>query len=376
MNSFESAGVRACLRDVYRIIGFRSYRSLAVWLYEHGDRTFELVDAIKFAENQHVSDRTLAAILPFARRLLAANLQKIEAFYANSPCARGFLSGVAEDFGGAGAAAGGAPGVSLEPDSSIRQSGGNFNVIFSNWHLKSKRGGSVLMTGVYQLFRLHKPVPSMEESDPMKRAVISELIYLDSDKMECSLVTASGRVYFGTMFITHEYVLYGLLQRPDETGAEIHQRFFCQKLDGKKLPMYSGLMTKIGQTTRRPLSSECLYVPVPRNHDELYTEMMKYHRKAWSALRVEKTSIIMDYIMDLPPLAPPGPEWSRVRFVKDFPALTAMVNPKNHEQPLLLPPSRTLDQITIMKIASNVRLAVFRHSRRNTDIEPKFVDNA
>jgi len=255
---------------------------------------------------------------------------------------------------------------------------GYSTVIFRNWRDTFRRGNAVLHTGIYQMYRRYKPTQASgrsvtinpyDQEDPLSHAVICEMIYVDSDAMECVMVTSELNVYHGTMFINHEDILYGILQRRAR-GNGINQRFIAMRLEGRRLPMYSGLCIKTGDTTRRPIACECLYVNVPQpNHSDVYTAFNDLLNEKWTGgvvPTVREDSIIADYIASNPPMTPyerTDPAWSRVKSVGDFNQLKELVTSSGDNVPYFREPLRTLSLETLAGMARNSVLPVFRHSK-------------
>ena len=123
------------------------------------------------------------------------------------------------------------------------------DIIFNNWKASFLRGNGALQTGIYQMFRRYKPESELssievsnDQTNVINHAVICELIYVDSDAMECLMITSGGNIYYGTMYINHEKILYGILQRRNHSGG-INQRFISLKLESRRLPMYYPVFT-------------------------------------------------------------------------------------------------------------------------------------
>ena len=73
------------------------------------------------------------------------------------------------------------------------------DIIFNNWKASFLRGNGALQTGIYQMFRRYKPESELssielsnDQTNVINHAVICELIYVDSDAMECLMITSGG----------------------------------------------------------------------------------------------------------------------------------------------------------------------------------------
>lgn len=249
--------------------------------------------------------------------------------------------------------------------------------IFDSWRHSFKKGNLHLRTGIYQIFRRYKsasPVVASPNSDNKETtsyettAVVCEMLYVASESMEFVLITNERNIYFGTMFINHENILFGIAQRRCKTNG-VNYRFIALKLEGSRLPMYSGLCLKVGDKTLRPLTSECLFVKVPASSgSDLYKEIENIKARPWRGeyIRpIDRSSIISDYLTDSPPAGPYNPDdpaWQRVKFINEFPQLLELAQPSHEGKIYFRDPSRTLSVETIMGLTARGVLKPFRHS--------------
>jgi hypothetical protein len=251
--------------------------------------------------------------------------------------------------------------------------------IFENWKKSDSRGTGVMLPGIYQIFRRYKPPRSYfgkknakayDWSDPTNHAIICELLYVDPDNLESALITSEGNKYIGTIHTNHEDILYGMFQRRPGENTGFNHRFIAMKLERTMLPFNSALCLKVGDSTYRPLASECLLVRIPATaeHADLRDQFAKLRKSR--ATSIKKDSVIWRYITDPPPAAfynpkKPSPEWARVKFVRDFPGLLALA--KDHGGiTFFREPSRTIEGLTITQLAQGVygpqiEIKVFRH---------------
>jgi hypothetical protein len=255
------------------------------------------------------------------------------------------------------------------------------DIIFGNWKNTYSRAPDALATGIYQIFRRYKPeshpdkplignpsVGSHDLSNLEGQAVICELISITWESMECILITAEQNVYFGTLSINYENILYGILQRRIPDSESVNQRVIVMRLEQNGLPWYSGLCIKTGDTTHRPLAAECLYVPVPSDHSKLYDEFDSIKAAGWEAIRVPDNSEIVQYLTDVPPRSTYSRHdlrWKRVKFVRDFPTIRQLS--KRNEQGIIYfrEPLRALDAETITRLSRRLpRLEVFRQDHK------------
>jgi hypothetical protein len=251
---------------------------------------------------------------------------------------------------------------------------GNYaSIIFENWK-SSAPDHLVPVPGVYQIVRRHKPprghASSRREeeptraasreydwSDPANHAVVFELVYIDSSALECILITAEGNKYIGTLNINYDQVLFALLQRvTSDSPPSLNHRFIAVTLPKDKLPFYSGVTIKVGDTTWRPLASECLFVRIPQvGHMELYECFDRLRADIGNTYPVEEGSVLSEYISANPPNSAydrdhPSPEWSRVKFLREFPSLVELTRERPNGKSKFVyfrEPSRTMDRLTI-----------------------------
>lgn len=249
--------------------------------------------------------------------------------------------------------------------------------VFSNWtHLPHDRYGS-LRTGLYQTFRRYKPTreqkldtnPTYNWKEDLNHAVICELWYIDLTAMECKMVTGDLNLYHGTMCITHEAILYALLQRPFPNGVDFHQRFIVSKIEITDIQLYSGIMSKIGNINISPIAADMFYRYVPEElHQELYNEFMSVRQRSWEdRTPIAPNSTIADYIAITPPSRPRNhSDWQRVRYLRDFPALAKMgVHTPNYIA-LFREPLRTLNAGRLHQQVMENELEVYQKSRLPT----------
>lgn len=252
---------------------------------------------------------------------------------------------------------------------------GYAGAIFNTWCNTFYKGNEILRSGIYQMFRRYKPEPGVRPDrpdgapDPSFHPVICELILVDSEEMECILVTSERNVYHGSLFINDEKILYGLLQRRWRNNG-VNQRVITLRLESKRLPIYSGLCLKTGDTTRRPIGAESLYVWVkPDEHPELVGAMQDLRRQPWSGEstnQIDPESVILEYVTANPPPEwdLDDPRWRTVKFLEDFPLLTDISKPDEANGVVYLrEPSRTLSSETVLNIAKKGSLPVFRWHR-------------
>jgi hypothetical protein len=272
--------------------------------------------------------------------------------------------------------------------------GGYASAIFNNWRKPARSGRTNIIPGFYQVFRLYKPPREISNlkgllaansrqheggrkpqegqtpeqklkqlgspignyggSDLGDHVVLCELAYVDPAAMECVMVTCERDKFIGTIYINHQDIIFGILQRKEPESADVYQRFLCMKLVHKDLIYHSGQMIKVGETTGRPLASECLFVRIsPRReeHRDLYQELDALRKDAGDGKSVARESVIARYLTPAPPRRghydPAAPAWKNVKFVRDFPALlnlSKMQGEGVNRYRLLREPSRTIDQ--------------------------------
>jgi hypothetical protein len=301
----EQAVVRECLRNTFKILGYDSLSTDMAEALHAQDQRVDLPSARKYLLNQNIAENVKDRASLAALAILKPRMSEIKRYYAQHDLQTSLeviqyvinindrdLT-IAQD-------------NSNSKDADTRP---NLRHIIENWKRPIARGEDVLRSGIYQIFRRYKPTVEQKRFMPQyehdeNHAIICELVYVDSTKMECSLVTAERNVYWGYLYINHQSILYVLAQRPsDENDYGVHQRSYTIKLESGWPTVYGGLCMKSGDTTKMPLSSECIFLAVPKGgHSALYDEFDRLRSSEWQRLRVSESSIILDYITDLPPL--------------------------------------------------------------------------
>ena len=148
--------------------------------------------------------------------------------------------------------------------------------------------------------------------------------------------------------------------------------------------MYSGLCLKTGDTFRRPVAAECLYVQISRSHSLLYKAFADLRKEingdSHSGRDIEVASAIQEYISENQPAGPPynpqnpSSEWRRVKFVRDFPMLDRMAK-KEDGIPLFREPLRTISDQTIVSLCNEFDMRPFRFESQDSPREPQGASN-
>ena len=244
------------------------------------------------------------------------------------------------------------------------------DTVFENWKRPYHSGPTILMPGIYQIFRRYKPTRPPASISAARKAnydwsnvatheIICELIYFDSVNMEAVLVTSERNKYFGSIFIDHDKVLFGLLQRKTIGRPGVNHRLFATTLHSRRYPFYSAIMLKIGDTSFRPIASDCLVVMIPRaEHTDLYDQ---FDKEQMNEDPVPKDSVIADYLTATPPSHQRHPNWARVRRVRDFPKWNSLTRPSKEHLPIFREPLRTIHHLTIEDLArKGILIDVFK----------------
>lgn len=255
--------------------------------------------------------------------------------------------------------------------------------IFRRWQELSLRADGLVGGEIYQLFRRYKPAVisspgqqgvAYDWSQSRNQVVVLELIYVDPTNLECILITSESNIYLGTIFISDELVSNAILQRQavrrdGSTGT--NHRFLAMRLEqrGRRMAMYSGLCMKTGDTFRRPVAAECVYVGIPHSHTEVYQAIAAIRTKikndGGTKEAIPIPPIVREYLSDNPPSrtqydpASPGPRWRRVKFVRDFPTLEKMAE-QHDTRVSFREPLRTISAETIIELSLGQDLTAFR----------------
>lgn len=386
----ELAAIRAVFRHFYRRWRFATLKEAAERLVEISPSSVNEEQVESWLEGHTIARTELPLIADAALTIIAEHKDEVVEQFGNAHSAN-YIADILSRHRNIP--------VTPKPLLSTKSGAETYaSIIFKNWGESVHSGPTNIVPGLYQIFRLYKPTrelslakeaPGLDneqhsadgKSSPIgsyggpdlhDHVVICELVYVDSKNLECVLITAERHKYIGTLYINHEDILFGLLQRKTGSRLGVNQRFICMKLVRAKLTYYSGLMIKIGDTTSRPLASECLSVRIPHlpEHADLYNEIERLRAAATDGERVPKNSVIAEYITPNPPVSPydpaaPAPEWEGVKFVRDFPALlnlTKMHGSGTNKFRLLREPSRTLDQnvLTILGRQKEMALSPYR----------------
>jgi hypothetical protein len=378
----EVVVILECLRekDTRKEMGLATAKDMASRLVSGpSGGGFSLQSALNCVNGKSVDREIQQKVAEAAVHILAENQKAIMAYYKeHSEDTKTFLANILSKYRQSDAIKGQAPKGTIGSVEIAQSRTEYIDVIFENWKATFQKGAEFLKPGIYQLFRLYKstnpvernrPDGSDNQSDATRQPVICEVIYVDSHKMECIMVTSEKNIYFGTMFINHENILYGLLQRRTVRKRGINQRFIALKLSPRKLPMYSGLSIKTGDTTRRPVASDCLYVEVPQlDHAELYAAFDTIRHRDWTGELVEpisERSIICQYLTDNPPGLHDKSDagWRRVKLVSDFPALSELVVPNKSGAVYVRESLRTISSRELRELPAESVLSVFRHGQ-------------
>jgi hypothetical protein len=258
------------------------------------------------------------------------------------------------------------------------------DAIFENWKktsLKAEVATTALRSGLYQIYRRHKPfqstkthfvqegepLSSPEESENADDCVVTELVYVDAQSKECLLVASTRQLYSGSLHINARHTAFFLFQSERELGSFDH-RFFCLQLEGR-LPFYSAVSVRTGDKSFRPITSECLVVDIFDNdHPELY-EALKTLRKPGAYSGPIENRVILDYIASTPPRGTRtsgNSTWRWVKYLRDFPFLSQLVLQSRAGLPEFQEPIRSMNVERVMALDENKMmppLGVFQHSK-------------
>jgi hypothetical protein len=345
--------VRDCLREVQKLLGYPTAKIAAQQLVPAGERGDKYQAALNWIRRHPIDRKLQPNIISAALTLLNNRRQDVSDYLKihNPQLGERFDAVVAKYLKGSVALA--------DADTVASPQRAYADTIFENWKIPYHQGPKILMPGIYQIFRRYKPTKPPASISGARKAtydwaqvpdhhIICELICFDSVNMEAVLITSERRKYFGSLFIDHERVLFGLLQRKNANKEGINHRVFAAALHNRRYPFYSAIMLKVGDTTSRPIASDCLVVMIPRKHKELYEEFAKEQLKEGL---VPKESIITDYLTATPPSEPSHPNWKHIRRVRDFPKWSSLTRPSKEHLPILREPLRTLHHLTIEDLA-------------------------
>jgi hypothetical protein len=255
--------------------------------------------------------------------------------------------------------------------------------VFQNWKdatNPAEEGDGGGRKAIYQIFRRYKPErdPRKIESylspsdldNPLRHALICELIYVDSGTSEAILITSDLNVYYGPLYFSRDSQLYGLLQRRQGPDV-VKQRIIVQKMVSHALEFFTGFYLKAGDDSGYPVVSEVFYLRVPEDHHELHAAMgevygtLRNNDQRAAAVAVRANDIFAQYTSRTPPAKrydPQDPEWKRVRRVEDEPACAKWARESDSEGNVMFKePLRALrvDQLEELSV-SGPPLTVFR----------------
>lgn len=368
MEAVEQATIQACIREVHSRIGYKDFSDIAKKLVNSSESVHEK-DVRNWLYGRPVGQDRAESIARMSLDLLCDHAEDVLAIYRKSDGDTAvYLSAIMRKY---------RPMADLGPvEAAIpsSMSGGSAGIVFQNWTAPSKRDHGSLRTGLYQTFRRYKPTrgqklranPDWDWNDISRHAIICELIYLDLERRECKLVTGDMNVYHGSLYITHEDILYGILHRLSDTGNGVHQRFIASKIERPKFAMYSGIMVKIGNISIRPVAAEFFYVPmVKEKYPELYEAFQPINERQWSdTSQLDDGSIIGQYISITPPQkARTHADWDRVCYVGHFPILDKISRRTKNYIALFREPLRTLSAETLADVIAEAPLQIFQQGQ-------------
>jgi hypothetical protein len=243
--------------------------------------------------------------------------------------------------------------------------------IFQGW----RKGGistSDLRDGIYQIFRRHKPVGSIE-TEPREHAMVTEMVRVDTVTKSCVLVDASGHVFNGTIHVNPrsiggKKVAYFLYERSIGVDNGFEFRFYTLVLEGRS-DIYPSLCIRLGDVTGRPVMSECLSIFVGRHdNQELYEAFAKLASDPLATGKLSNDSILLDYIAPAPKRNREKnvPEWQELRHIKDFPFFSALIKVPSGTLARFQEPIRSPNNSEMFEITADTKLDypdVFRHSK-------------
>ena len=226
-------------------------------------------------------------------------------------------------------------------------------------------------TGIYQVFRRFKPTRAQKAnkdrghdwSNPRNHVVVCELLHLNAVTMTCLMVTDSLDVYHGRLYCDDNDIIcaYMLSPNPVSNIGGVRTRFAVLKSEKRSLSLRSALIVKAGDTTLQPVAADILLIELKRDsHVDLYSAFEDLLLGS-VANSVEEDSLIADYIAISPPdQTRDHPEWSRVRYVKDFPALMELLDT---DWGFFQEPIRTAGVEELSTMRQHIELELFRQSR-------------
>jgi hypothetical protein len=357
----EFLNIRDSFRAAMSVLGFQSAKVAAAELFEIGENAFEETIALNWVRRHPVALAKEPHIIAAALKLLSAKQGPVLSVLAaeNPDLASKLKSILAKHDRETGRDTREGPAVAPRQH--------YVETMFENWKKPYHEGADILMPGVYQIFRRYKPTKPPASISGAKKAdydwskvanhaVICELLYFDSINMEAVLITSDRNKYFGSLFIDHNKVLFCVFQRRSANRDGIHHRFLAAALNNHRYPFYSAIMLKVGETSDRPVASDCLIVMVPKEkHASLYEE---FEKERVTAGQAPKDSIISEYLTSNPPLDRSDPIWSRVRRLRDFPTLNLLARPAKEHLPIFREPLRTLQFLTIEHLASKRGISI------------------
>jgi hypothetical protein len=190
------AALRECIREIHRELGYDSQDAVAAQLALI-DKNIEIGSAVQYLQNKTLNHLLAQRISLAIAALLKAHYDEFVNFYKkkhNHETLNYILKVVTDNTG------------DVERRNFIAAE--SIDTIFTNWRHPYERGNSVLHTGIYQIFRRYKPMiyDKIRASGKERRellgderhAVICELAYVNSEAMDCVLVTTERNVYFSS----------------------------------------------------------------------------------------------------------------------------------------------------------------------------------
>ena len=355
MELLEQAVLRECIREALPALGLRNLKTNdnspdAVSALHEIIPDIDEDNIVKFLYRQNLSNDESDKVAEACASLLRNNFENIVTYFENNGnrAAANILRILLQENG--------------PRDAHI------LSVITRNWS-RQRGGDAELRGGVYQIIRRYKPMKEEKirpfYKDDKNHAVICELVYVDVSKMECMIVTTERNIYWGTLYINHQNILYVLAQRPAEHSNSVYQRFYSISLEGGRTIIYSGVCIKSGDTTHLPLAAECLFVEMPRTreYEKVYKEFDALLLEPWGVRQIDENSTFLEYITDKPPSQSEQTPQGEKR-VRNFKMLTKMVKEDDEGIIMMRESLRALSVQEKLRLVLDYSPRAFRQSRR------------
>ena len=205
---------------------------------------------------------------------------------------------------------------------------------------------SPIGSGLFQLFRQFKPRPPATretETEAMQRRrldqlqhyLVTELVYIDRETLDVTMITCEGFVYRGVYYVNSENNGFIWFSRQHLDGWIF--RVLATDV-GQRDTVRSGMLFKTGNRTKRAIASHCYLLELKAEEHSELLDAIENLEDVKSIKYSEKFDTIYDYITGIPqvelhPASADAIPDDNPHVVGDFPFLKAMAESRIGPEP-------------------------------------------